>query len=260
MRNQARMVLLAVVTLCGVLPGAQSLAAQSLQDALVLFDQGTGQVESGRYTEALESFAGALGAGFESADLHYNRGIAYYRLDRLGLAIASFERSARLDPENRMVTHNLSIARARIRDQISQLPTPFGAAVWGWIGAKVGVMWLFLAGLVAYIVWCGLSFSRIAGRTYTDWMRRVTWISAVVAFVGIGLGLGLSARPPLKPIAVVTSDEAPVYPDTTATETPDLVVHEGLTVTVIAQVGEWTSIRLPNGVAGWVLTENLIQV
>jgi Tetratricopeptide repeat len=260
MRIQAHIVLLAVVTLCGVLPGAQSIAAQSLQDALLLFDQGTTLVENGRYTEALESFDAALGAGFESADLHYNRGIAYYRLDQLGLAIASFERASRLNPDNRMTVHNLSIARARIRDQISQLPTPFGAAVWGWIGANLDTMWLFLAGLVAYISWCALSVSRIAGRTYTDWVRRATWISAVVAVVGIGLGLALSARPPLGPIAVVASAEAPVFPDASATETPNLFIHEGLTVTVIAEAGEWTSIRLPNGVAGWVLTENLIQV
>ncbi|MBO6575271.1 MAG: tetratricopeptide repeat protein [Rhodothermales bacterium] len=236
------------------------VSAQSLQDALVAFDAGTASVQQGNYVAALEQLDSALANGFESAELHYNRGVALYRLDELGPAIASFERARRLAPEDRTIAHNLSFARARIRDQMSQLPLTFSESLRAGLDRWFGALGLVLIGLAGYLAWCIVMGLRFTGRPYTDWMRRAAWAGAGVAVLGFGLGMAISSAPVDAPAAVIVAEQVPVYADAAATSEAELQIHEGLTVSVLGQSGQLTAVRLPNGVTGWVPSDALLDV
>jgi tetratricopeptide (TPR) repeat protein len=236
---------------------ANPTRAQDLQASLSAFDMGTAFIEDGHYTEALSAFDQALESGFENAALHYNRGIAYYRLDRIGPAIASFERARRLEPDDRTIAHNLSIARLKTKDRMSRMPPPIGASVWQFLAFRLGPTTLFVLGLLAYLVWCALAALRVRHRA---WRRRGLWVAGVMAVAGLGLGLLASVRPAFGPAAVVVEDEVSVFPSAAATEATDLNIHEGLTVTVVGHSGDWTAVRLPNGVTGWVASEGLLDI
>ncbi len=257
--NNQRLPLIVWLTMM-VISLAGSGTAQDLQASLAAFDQGTALIESGRYTEALGSFEDALAGGFGNAALHYNRGIAYYRLDQLGHAIASFERARRLNPSDRTVIHNLSIARLRIQDRMSKLPDPIGASFWSWLSLGLGSMGLFLVGTLAYLAWTTLMVLSIRRTSRSDWRRRGLWLAGVVAALGIGLGLATSLRPADGPAAVVIADEIGVFPSALATDAADLQIHEGLTVSVLGRAGDWTAIRLPNGVTGWVNSASILDI
>lgn len=224
------------------------------------FDEGTSLIEAGRYTQAIAAFESALAAGFENPALHYNLGVAHYRLDQLGEAVASFERARRLSPDDRMVLHNLAIAQARTRDQFSRLPDTFSQSIWRVLDRRLGAGLLFGLGLLAYLLWCGLMAVRAKRSVDSEWIRRGLWTSALVGFLGIALGIGVSMNPADAPAAVVAVTETPLFASPAATESPELDVHEGLLVTVTGTAAEWTGVKLPNGVTGWIRTEDLIRI
>ena len=233
---------------------------QDVPQAALHFDEGTGLIEAGRYTEAIAAFEMALTAGFENPALHYNLGVAHYRLDQLAEAVASFERARRMAPEDRMVLHNLSIAQAKTRDQFSRLPDSFGQSIWRVLDRRLGAGILFGLGLLAYLVWCSLMTLRAWRSLDSEWMRRGLWASALIGLVGIGLGLGVSKNPAEAPAAVVRVTETPLYAAPAATDSPEMEIHEGLLVTVTTTAADWTGIKLPNGVTGWVRSDDLIRI
>jgi hypothetical protein len=242
----------------GLTAGAQP--STGIPDAALRFDEGTRLIEAGQYTEAIGAFESALDAGFENPALHYNLGVAHYRLDQLGHAVASFERARRLAPEDRMVLHNLAIAQARTRDQFSRLPDSFGQSVWRVLDRRLGAGFLFGLGLLAYLLWCGLLVVRTTRSVDSEWMRRGLWTAASVGLFGLALGLGVSMNPAEAPAAVVGVDETSLFASPAPSDTPELDVHEGLLVTVTGSAAEWTSVKLPNGVTGWVRTVDLIHI
>ncbi len=232
----------------------------SIPEAARRFDEGTVLIEAGRYTQAIAAFETAFAAGYENPALHYNLGVAHYRLDQLGEAVASFERARRLAPDDRMVLHNLSIVQARTRDQFSQLPDTFGQSVWRVLDRTMGAALLFGLGLLGYLIWCGLMTVRTLRASDSEWMRRGLWASALVGALALGLGLGVSMNPSDVPAAVVGVDETPLFGAPGAGEDPELEIHEGLLVAVTGSTADWTSVKLPNGVTGWVRTADLIRI
>ena len=61
--------------------------AQQLEEALRLFDEANGLVESGAYAEAIDQYHAVLETGFASGALYHNLASAYFRLDEIGEAV-----------------------------------------------------------------------------------------------------------------------------------------------------------------------------
>ncbi len=69
------------------------------------------------YRLAIDLYQKSLAEEGRSSDLYYNLGNAYYRSDKLGMAVVCYERSLRLDPTNDDARSNLEFVRSRIMDR-----------------------------------------------------------------------------------------------------------------------------------------------
>ena len=76
------------------------------------------------YYDAIAKYESILNDGYESAELYYNLGNAYYRSEQLGKSIWAYSNALDIAPRNRDVAHNLSIANAQIVDRI-EMPKSF---------------------------------------------------------------------------------------------------------------------------------------
>ena len=76
------------------------------------------------YYDAISKYESILNDGYESAELYYNLGNAYYRSEQLGKSIWAYSNALDIAPRNRDVAHNLSIANAQIVDRI-EMPKSF---------------------------------------------------------------------------------------------------------------------------------------
>ena len=88
-----------------------------------LFTQGSGQINSGRFDEALTTYKTALAAAEKKyagkeylARLHYNIGVCYFHLDRFEAAANEFKSAVLLKTDYSQAYSALDKARARARD------------------------------------------------------------------------------------------------------------------------------------------------
>lgn len=80
-------------------------AGETVHAADAAFDQGVTNYRAGRYAEAAAAFARAA----ESPAAHYNRGNALARAGRLRAALAAYDESLRLRPENSDAIYNRAL-------------------------------------------------------------------------------------------------------------------------------------------------------
>ena len=70
------------------------------------------------YQKAVQDYEQLLKKGV-SADLYYNLGNSYYRLDNITQAIIAYERALRLAPGDQDIRFNLQMARSKTIDRIT---------------------------------------------------------------------------------------------------------------------------------------------
>ncbi len=78
---------------------------------------GAASYKAGDFTSAAEAWQNCVDNGFQSGDLFYNLGNAYFRKGHLGLSILNYERALRIDPANEDYLYNLKFARSLTKDK-----------------------------------------------------------------------------------------------------------------------------------------------
>jgi len=222
------------------------------------YAEGNRLYQEGDFAGALEAYESILDAGFESGDLHFNIGNAYFKLGDLGRAILHYERAHRLLPSDEGVLANLELARTLTVDEVEALPRFWVLSAWDWwVGLLPRSLLLLLvalsylggmAGVVALIMRRGTSVA--------IWGGRMALAGGVLTLV-LGLNLvvrelGLSRAEE----AVVLVAEVPVR--SAPSEDGDLTVftiHEGTKVRIDRRSDEWAEVVLEDGKVGWLRLE-----
>jgi len=250
MTRGLRLIFPAILLLWTIDATAQSAAT------LQHFDEGAAHYAKGEYQQALASWQAAVDSGFESAELYYNMGNASYRLDNLGKAMLYYKRAERLEPASAELQHSLLLTSSKLSDKFSKLPDTFLKAMWHRLFPRRMVKTLTLIGLILYVVgMAGIGF-RMWSRSEDVWLRRgitgllILGIPLLVGGILTSMSLARSQS------AVVMAEETPVVDDPETLES-EINVHEGLVVAVDETLGDWTLVRLPNGVEGWVPSETI---
>ncbi|GMR12809.1 MAG: tetratricopeptide repeat protein [Gemmatimonadota bacterium] len=222
------------------------------------YGKGNRLYQEGDFAGALEAYESILDAGFESGDLHFNTGNAYFKLGDLGRAILHYERARRLQPRDEGILANLELARTLTVDEVEALPRFWVLSAWDWwIGLLprslllLVVTFSYLAGMAGLVA---LIMRR--GTTVALWGARLAWIGGVLTLVfGLNLavrelGLGRAEE------AVVLVAEIPVR--SAPSDDGDLTVftvHEGTKVRIDRRSDEWAEVVLEDGKVGWVKLE-----
>src|ERR1035437_9408323 len=89
------------------------------------FYQGVTYFTAGSYKEALQSWTEIYNTGYRSANLDYNIGNAYFKLNNIPFAILFYERAYLLKPADEDINYNLQIARTLIVDRFQEIPELF---------------------------------------------------------------------------------------------------------------------------------------
>src|SRR5664280_1866913 len=89
------------------------------------FYQGVTYFTAGSYKEALQIWTDIYNTGYRSANLDYNIGNAYFKLNNIPSAILFYERAYLLKPADENINYNLQIARTLIVDRFQEIPELF---------------------------------------------------------------------------------------------------------------------------------------
>lgn len=216
----------------------------------------------GKYEKAIGFYEQVVNNGYESSDLYYNIGNAYFRSNKMSLAILNYERALKLDPSNADAEFNLQLANTYVVDKIDVIP-PIFLKVW----------WHNLVLMFDTNVWAIISMIAFIGATVLFLLfflsgsmvtrKLAFWLGAVVLFVSI-LSFNFSRKQKWmdvnEPYAIVVTPSVVVKSSPDVSGTQLFLIHEGLKVQITDELGDWRRIKLSDGNIGWLKVEDLIKI
>ena len=191
------------------------------------------------FASAVYLYENILANQGESADIYYNLGNSYYKMDNIAKAIVNYEKALMLNPGNGDIRFNLELAQSKTVDKV----TPMSEKGW----AKMGIITFILMLLMLALYF----FSKKIA------LKKVGFISAVcLLFVCIVANIFASAQ---KDKAQSHETAIIMAPSITVKSTPNeggtdlFILHEGRKVYIKDNtMREWKEIQLEDGNAGWV--------
>jgi len=233
--------------------------AQETVSADSLWYAGTSAYEEGRWQDARSSWSALADMGFKSDELYYNLGNACYKSADIAWAVVWYNRSLKLNPSNEDARFNLEFVNGMIQDRVESVPEFFLVS---WMRKLSYVMasdaWAILFLLcILLAAACALLF--FLGRRSV--LRKTGFFAGIaallLAFVCVSFAFSQKAEFESADKAVVVSGVCSVKSSPGASSTDLFIVHEGLTVSVEDQLGEWVNIELSDGRQGWMMKRDI---
>lgn len=207
-----------------------------------------------KYDSATIAYQKVLDAGYHSAELYYNLGNGFYKLNEIPSAILYFEKALKLDPSNEDVLFNLKLANTRIQDKIEALPLLF------FIRWYVGLYNMFsvdnwaMISLVLFSIFALFSLFYFLGKNII--MRKtgfyLGFIFIFLSFASLFLTYKKHLSQQEQAQAIVFTPSVTVKSSPNANGVDLFVIHEGTKLYVIDKVGKWCEIKIANGSIGWI--------
>ena len=212
-----------------------------------------------QYQQAAMEYEALLKNGV-SAELYYNLGNAYYRMDNITKAVIAYERAWLLSPGDKDIRFNLQMARSKTIDKITPESEMFFVT---WYRSLVSLQsvdaWARLA-LIALVATIVLALVYL----FSDriWLRKVGFFGGILLlFIFLASNLlawqqkrGLDHRTG----AVVISSAVSVKSTPSKNGTDLFILHEGTKVTITdSTMKEWRQVRVADGKEGWLETKEI---
>lgn len=211
------------------------------------------------YNQAIKDYEELLGKGV-SADLYYNLGNAYYRVDDITHAVLNYERALLLSPGDKDIRFNLQMARGKTIDKIVPETEMFFVT---WYRALVNMMsvdgWartaLVVLGLLIVFSLLYLFSERVA-------LRKFGFFGGLV-FIVIFILSNVFAYQQKKALvnrtgAIIMSSSVTVKSSPSNNGTDLFILHEGTRVEITdGTLRDWKEIRIADGKEGWIETSQI---
>ena len=211
------------------------------------------------YQQAAQQYESLLKQGI-SADIYYNLGNCYYRMDDMTQAVLNYERALLLSPGDRDIRLNLQMARSKTIDKIVPESEMFFVT---WYHSLVNLMsvdgWARTA-IVSLILVIILALAYL----FSDriWLRKVGFFGGfflLFVFLFSNLFAYQQQQVLIHRSGAIIIRSAVNIKSTPAQNGTDLfILHEGTKVTITDDsMKDWREIRVADGKEGWLQTKDI---
>lgn len=225
----------------------------------VKFSQGIAFYTSGDYRKALDLWSELYNTGYRSAELNYNLGNVYFKLNNIPEAILYYERASLLKPLDEDINYNLQIARTLVVDRFQEIPELFYVKWYNIVSLLLSSNRWAKISLISFILTLALISLYIYSSRYTHkvlgfWLAVFFFMNTLsgLAFSGRNKNLIFDSRKAIITSPLVSGKSSP---DNSGTDL--FVLHDGTKVSIEDEVGDWIEIRLSDGNKGWIQSNTL---
>lgn len=218
------------------------------------FDRGNALYQKGNYIEAVKAYESVLKDNKQSAELYFNIGNCYYKMNKVAPAIYNYEKALVLEPNDKEVQNNLKFAHKLQIDEIKEVPKvgfeklirdftgAFHYNTWAWIA--VAFVFLFVLFFIGYYFSQTTVFKRVffIGMFVLTFLLLISILSAIFE-----RNHYKNERP-----AIVFADVVSVKNEPRASGSEVFILHEGTKVFVKEVLENWKKIQLTDGTEGWI--------
>ncbi|RZJ35152.1 MAG: tetratricopeptide repeat protein [Flavobacterium sp.] len=218
------------------------------------FEQGNAFYRNEKYKEAAQAYEQVLKSGKESAEVYFNLGNSYYKLNQVAPAIYNYEKALQLKPGDSDTKNNLVFAHKMMIDEVKEVPrvgfrkmisdftSMFSYDRWAWIAVFLAVF--SAAAFAVYYFAHRASYKRIF---FIGMFAFIFLMCLSIASAAFERGRIRSERP-----AIVFSGIAAVKSEPRSSGGDVAVLHEGTKVYVQESLESWNRVTLPDGNDGWI--------
>jgi len=226
------------------------LGFASYAQSEVLFKRATDAYNEGDYNKAVENYLKILEAGEHSAELYFNLGNSYYKLNQVAPSIYYYEKALLLKPNDSEITNKDAIevmpetGLSKIYNDITSF---LSFEQWAYIGVLFMILFVLL-----YIGFYYLKYAtqkRIAFIT--------SFISLIIAIVSVVLAFLQFSDFQADQPAIVFDNEAQVTSEPNKRSQVVFTLHEGTKLNVLEELEGYKKIRIADGQTGWLNSESI---
>ena len=226
------------------------------------FEKGNALYQKGNYKDAITAYESVLDSKKQSAELYFNLGNCYYKLNKVAPSIYNYEKALVINPNDVEIQNNLKFAHKLQIDEIKEMPkvgfaklirdftANFHYNTWAWI--SVSFAFLFL------LFFLGYYFSQItvSKRIFFFGMFIVVFLILISVLAALFEKNNYDTEKP----AIVFAEVVAVKSEPKTSSSDVLVLHEGTKVYVLEVLDNWKKIQLTDGTEGWIENNAIKEV
>ena len=224
-----------------------------------LFESGNKLYAKGKYEQAIKTYNQILSDDYESAEVYYNLGNTYYRINDIPSALLNYEKAKKLNPRDEDIDVNIQFANLKTVDKIEPAPELFLNNWWhsllflfslnGWAyltiylfitTAFIGVLYLFTesVSLKKASFYTGVVMLLLSLFSILLSFKQSSYVQSVHQAIVFDAAVNVKSEPSIKAKNL-------------------FVLHAGVKVSVVENNTEWIKVKLLNGNEGWILFKSI---
>ena len=234
------------------------LLLSNTQDLDSIFDQSNAFYTDGKYQMAIDGYKDILNSGFESAELYYNLGNAFYKLNNIPESNFFYEKARSISPTDEDILINLSFAQNLRIDKIEKLPITQTQNLKinilnllserGWSVLLIILAWIACVSFVLY-----LSVNNSGN-------KRIFFTQFIILMIGFIVVFTINYEKKNlnnEKFAIIYDKEIEVWSEPNKISELKFLLHEGTKVKQVDTIQDWVNIQLENGTLGWIQSSSI---
>ena len=223
-----------------------------------IFDQSNAFYTDGKYQMAIDGYKDILNSGFESAELYYNLGNAFYKLNNIPESNFFYEKARSISPTDEDILINLSYAQNLRIDKIEKLPITQTQNLKinilnllserGWSVLLIILAWIACVSFVLY-----LSVNNSGN-------KRIFFTQFIILMIGFIVVFTINYEKKNlnnEKFAIIYDKEIEVWSEPNKISELKFLLHEGTKVKQVDTIQDWVNIQLENGTLGWIQSSSI---
>lgn len=237
---------------------SDSLAVTDTPESVLTKQEADSLYDKGLYAEAADTYEAIIANNGVSADLYYNLGNAYYKLDEIARSILNYERALLLNQGDEDIRANLALARGKTVDKVTPPSEMFFVSWWRDFANMVSVDTWAVVAVVSFV----LLLLGVAAYLFVEQIivRKIGFYSAAL-FLLLTIVFNLAAMFQRDSImnrttAIIMQPVVSVKSSPNDAGTDLFLIHTGSKVEILDDtMTDWAKIKLEEGKEGWVQTD-----
>ena len=223
-----------------------------------LFEESNDLYTNGDYQNAVQGYLEIVKSGFESAELYFNIGNSFYKLNNIPESNYYYEKAKSISPNDDDILTNLSFAQNLRIDKIETLPVTdiqnLKLSILdllsekGWSFMLISLIWMMCFAFTFYILSNDSKFKR----SFFSISLLFLILSSFTLFVNFEKKKNSEIK-----YAIIYDKEIEVWSEPNNISELKFLLHEGTKVKQIDVIEDWLNIQLENGTIGWIQSSSL---
>ncbi|MCC6253091.1 MAG: tetratricopeptide repeat protein [Bacteroidia bacterium] len=214
------------------------------------------------YTKAINDYQKILHNEVYAAEIFYNLGNCYYKVDSIGKAIQYYEKARKLIGDDDDLMYNLKLAQSKTVDKIEPIPEFIVTSTWkNILNYNSADRWAYLVLLNFALMFLALIVFQISKKPILKkTFFSFAMVMGVLTFLFFILAKNRAEADKRINKGVLITGVYTVKSAPNNTSTDLFVIHEGTMFKIVEYENDWLKIKLDNGNQGWVIKKEVGQI